>query len=94
MLPRFSIRGLLTTIAICGGLFAVLPFAVRGHAWALAIAITVSAVLMIMLGRVSMFVVTWFAGLVVRTVRGAEAPASPFAEDTLPPQLIEPEEPV
>ena len=94
LIPRFSLRGLLIIIGVCGGIFAVLPFAVQGEAWALAITITFVSALSVALAFAALYLVTWFVGLVVSGVRGSNVPESPFAEHTPPPQIIEPEEPV
>lgn len=96
MLPsRFSIKSLFVVVTLAAIAFAIVGQAVRGHGWAIAVSISLAAVLVILISHVCYFLfaisLTWISS---RSSRKAAASASsPFAQDRPPPQWIEPSEP-
>ncbi len=44
LLPRYSLRAVLTTVSLCSVFFVVAAFAVRGHGWAVVIAVALVCV--------------------------------------------------
>lgn len=90
LVPTFSIRWLLGITTISAFFFLVVNFAIAGHTWAYcaATAIVVFALAFMFYGL--MFLFAFWMTRITRLARPKPKPSSPFATDTLPPQIIPP----
>lgn len=92
IIPRFTLGRALIAVAILGMFFWLTTIAVQGEAWALAICMAViSLIAIFLLHTFSYLFSTFLATFVVPGYRISEEAKSPFAEDRLPPQLIDPQ---
>jgi hypothetical protein len=91
LVPQFSIRQILAVVTALSVFSLVASLAIRGQVWALAVVI---AGLTLALAFV-LYGLCFFAAWCISRFRPARPalPQSPFAPDTLPPQMIPPEEP-
>ncbi len=92
-LPRFTIRRLLQIMVVCGLLFLVASYAVRGAEWAAGVTIAVGSTLAALLVYAVFFCIAWWISLVVDSYQPRPKHKSPFAQGSPPPQLIRPEDP-
>ncbi len=91
LIPRFSIRLMLTVTAICAVIFLVGNYAARGQTWALAILAAVLSAVILSFIFAALFFVAYLFSFSSRYSRPV-IPESPFATDKLPPQVIPPRE--
>lgn len=93
LVPQFSIRHILvvmTALSVCS---LIASLAIRGHMWAVAFVISgLTLILTFLLYGLCFFAAWSMAQYRQRYSRPAPA-QSPFAKDTLPPQIIPPEDP-
>ncbi len=91
--PQFSIRQILAVTTALGVFSLIASLAVRGHAWAVGVVVAGLTLILAFL----LYGLCFFAAWCVSSFRGRfsrpVSPESPFAQDTLPPQIIPPEEP-
>lgn len=93
LVPQFSIRQLLvvmTALSVCS---LCASLALRGHVWAVAVVIAGLTLVLVFLLYGVCFFAAWCVSLFRSRTSQPELPHSPFAQDTLPPQIIPPEEP-
>lgn len=93
LIPRFSLRGLLGLITICGAVFSIASFAFRGQRWAIAVIGAIGSLLIVAAIHVTVFIVTWLLTQVFPNRFRETMPRSPFAGDSPSPQVIAPTEP-
>lgn len=92
LIPRFSLRWLLTVTTVCGVLALIFSQAVNGSAWAVGFCWALAALTVNFLLFVAVFLVAW-GGLQLIVMRRAKRTASPFATNTPPPQILAPPDP-
>ena len=92
LIPRFSLRWLLTVTTVSGVLALILAQAVRGSAWAVGICWTLAALAVNFLLFLGVFLVAWGV-LRASLMWRVKKTASPFATDAPPPQLMAPPDP-
>lgn len=93
LIPRFTLRWMLATTAVCGLLAFVLSQAVAGRPWGIAISVAIGALFFTAVIYAMVFLASWgiaFLGLRARKRRAM----SPFATHTAPPQILPPQDPV
>lgn len=90
LIPRFSIRWILIVTTLCAVLALVVARADRGSdaAMAIVIAVATAATALSLFGI--LFLVCLGLSRVTRLARPAPPGRSPFATDSLPPQVITP----
>jgi hypothetical protein len=90
LVPNFSIRWLLGMTTAAAFFFLVVNFAIAGQTWAYCAA---TAIVFLMLAFVFYGIMFFFAFWLTQVTRFAQPkpkPTSPFATDSLPPQIIAP----
>ncbi len=92
LIPRFSLRWLLTATAVCGVVAYVLSQAVMGKAWGIAASVACGALLLTAAIHAMVFVVAWSVAS-LGTGQRRSRPTSPFALHVTPPQLLPPQDP-
>ena len=92
LIPRYSIRWLLAATTVCAAFFAIVAAAVRGHIWAVAVSVSVASLAVAFLLYAIFFLFAWWASLVVDAMRPSALPRSPFADASMPPQLVPPDD--
>lgn len=76
--PQFSLRSILAAMVVCGFVSLIGAAGLRGAPWAIAVLISMAAVVFILLVQGFMFFILWLASLILpvgRRTRGE----SPFA---------------
>lgn len=91
LIPRFSIRLMLVLTAVCAVFFLVVSFAGNGSHFAAGFVVAVLTVLLAMMGYAVVFLLSYAFARFLRLVRPESRPTSPFATDSLPPQVIPPQ---
>ncbi len=91
LLPRLSLRALLGGTAGCAVGFLIAKMAVSGHAWAWGVTILLAWSLMMFLLFGLLFSMAWSFRRIGNRGRKPKT-TSPFATDSLPPQIIPPQE--
>ena len=90
LIPNFSIRLILFITAVAAIFFLIVNLAMKGHFWATpvatAMAVAMAALLLYAIMFSTAFLLTRFTSL----ARPKKRAISPFATDTLPPQVIPP----
>jgi len=92
LIPRFSIRWLLAMTTACAVFFAIVASAVRGQIWAVAISVSVASLAVAFLLYAIFFLFAWWVSLIVDAARPTALPRSPFADASMPPQLVPPDD--
>ena len=90
LIPRFSVRWLMLLTAVCAVFFLVMRYAALGRFWAIGLAATVLTLALAMLVYGLLFVLAFVLAGLLRLVRPTSPSVSPFATDSLPPQVIAP----
>ena len=90
LIPRFTLRWLLMLTTVCAVFSLIVRFAGQGQHWAVAVVTAVMTLAVAMLIYGTVFSLAFVLNLVFRFVRPRSMPASPFATDTLPPQVLPP----
>jgi hypothetical protein len=99
LLPRFSLRLVLSAVTALCFFFLVLSAAYRGQSWAIAVSIAAGAAVLMLLIYAGLFLFAWLLAWVTGAGRSLQSwavgkPAlevqSPFASDRLPPVLVSP----
>ncbi len=93
LIPRFSIRLMLVLTAVCAVFFLLVSFAGDGSHFAAGIVIVILTIIFAMLAYAAVFLLAYAFARLFRLVRPESQPASPFATDSLPPQVIPPQNP-
>ncbi len=93
LIPRFSLRFLLSLMTACGVFFFVVTLAVQGSQWATAVCVAVVGLILSMLVQASTFGVAWAFTSLFGLFRQPESATSPFASSKPPPQVVEPQMP-
>jgi hypothetical protein len=91
LIPRFTIRWLLSLTTVCAFFFLIAGTAVNGKMWAVGVVTAVVTLLIAMLTYAFLFVWAFALARFFRSIRPNSPPASPFATDQLPPQVIPPQ---
>ena len=93
LIPRFSLRWLLSALTASGLFFLVVAQAVRGEHWAQGLCFAA----LCLASCLALYVVAWSAAIVLAktlSVQPAvEAESTPFASAEPPAQIIPPEDP-
>ena len=90
LVPRFSLRWLLLLMTGFSVFFLVVRFAARGHHWAVGLVVAACTMVLSVLVYGLFFSVAYLLAGLLRIVRPVAPPASPFATDSLPPQVVPP----
>ncbi len=90
LIPRFSLRWLLLLTTACAFFFLIMRFAAQGKHWAIGVVAAVTTLMTAFLVYGLLFSLAFLLAQLFRFVRPASTPASPFAMDSLPPQVIPP----
>lgn len=95
IIPRFSLRWLLSLITVCAGLSFILSYAFRGHAWAIGLSVGLSSLVLVVALHAASFSAAWLLTQLGYVLSGGSVPkhgggASPFAAPT---QSADPEPP-
>jgi hypothetical protein len=99
LIPRFSLRSILSVVTALCFFFLVLSAANRGQTWAIAVSIAVGTGIAMLLIYAALFLLAWLLAWVTGAGRSLQLwatgkPAmdlqSPFASDRLPPVLVSP----
>ena len=90
LIPRFSVRWLMLLTTVCAVFFLVMRYAALGRFWAIGLVATVSTLVLAMVVYGLLFSLAFVLAGLLRMVRPSSPPASPFATDSLPPQVIPP----
>ena len=90
LIPRFSLRWLLLLTTVCAVFSLIIRFAVQRQHWAVAIVTSVATLVCAMLVYAGLFSLAFLLFQLYRFIRPLSTPTSPFAADTLPPQIIPP----
>ncbi|MBN1908159.1 MAG: hypothetical protein JW818_00335 [Pirellulales bacterium] len=94
LIPQYSLRWLLAMTAVCAGMFAVLAWGLRGHAWALGVSIGLGALLVLFAVFGFMFGLIWMVSRLFvsprpeRYVENAVGPLLP--RGVSPPKMPQP----
>ena len=89
LMPRFSVRILLSLTFVAAILFFIGKAAIGGSPAAMAVLLTVLAAVILFV----IFALFFLLGLLFLRMRGSRvAVESPFAHDKLPPQILAPDE--
>jgi hypothetical protein len=94
VIPQFSIRQILAMMSALGVFFVVASLAMRGHRWAASIVAVGVALLLAFAAYGLCFFAGWCVSLFLGRLGEQPKTGSPFAHDTLPPQIIPPEQPL
>lgn len=89
-MPRFTFLQLLAIVTLCCVTFSVLPFAVAGQKWALAMSIVVGTLVLSLVAYAMFFLAAHIVAQLVGVLRPKKPAGSPFAQDTPPPRLVRP----
>lgn len=95
LIPKISLRQILLAVTALCFFFPILSFAVRGHLWAIAIAIAVGTAIVMVVLYEAFYAFAWLLTLgssMIRWMVGKPDARlqSPFAGDRLPPVLVSP----
>jgi hypothetical protein len=93
LIPKFSLRSLLLLMALVGAVSLVISMAVQGQAWAIAVSAALAGLVATFALFVMFFLLAAPMALLVESLGGRPVPASPFATQQPPPQIIPPQEP-
>jgi hypothetical protein len=93
LIPRFTIRWLLSLTTVAGVFFLVVHLALRGQSWAIAVSVTVASLALAFFLYAVFFAVAYTAVSIQGVFRGLPMDASPFATAEPPPQWVPPQEP-
>lgn len=91
LLPRLSLRALLGGMAGCAIGLLIAKTAVTGQAWALGVTVTMGWMLALFLLFGLLFFLSWAFQRVIGRNKMPKV-TSPFATDSLPPQIMPPQE--
>jgi hypothetical protein len=99
LIPRFSLRLILSAVTALCFFFLVLSAAYRGQTWAIAVSIAAGTALLMLLIYAGLFLLAWLLSWISGAGRSLQSWAtgksalqlqSPFASDRLPPVLVSP----
>ena len=90
LIPNFSIRWLLGITTSAAFFFLIVNFARSGHKWAFGLSAAIAFGLLLFVFFALMFFFCYWLTRVTRIAQPKPKPISPFATDTLPPQIIPP----
>ncbi len=93
LLPRFTLRRLLLFMVGCAAFCWVVAAGFKGQTWAIAFSAGVASLGFMLLLHSMTYLVAWWISLVTDLFRPSSKRQSPFAEGSMPPQLIPPQEP-
>lgn len=89
LLPRFSIRWILTLTAVSGVLFVIVRQALLAKTWAIACSAIMAFVIAIFLMYGGMFLLAYWLAKATRMLNPEAKPSNPFiVEGQYPPQQI------
>lgn len=92
LIPRFSLRQLLTFTTVSALFCYLLAMAAHGHQWAIAISLAISSVHCALIVYAAVFAVAWLLTVVIGLFTRQHAASSPFATAVPPPQFVTPPE--
>ena len=78
LIPQYSLRWLFGVMTACAGIFTIVAFGVRGHAWAAGLSIALGAFVLAMLSYALLFGLIWTVGALWPRMRARLAGQSPF----------------
>jgi len=93
LIPRFSIRFLLTLTALCAVFFFVVTLSLQGSQWATAVSVAITGLVLCMVVQAMTFGIAWAFTSCFGVFRAPVSATSPFASAKPPPQIIEPPTP-
>jgi hypothetical protein len=93
LIPRFTIRWLLSLTTVSAVFFLIVTCAVQGDAWAVAVSLGVASLAIAFLVYGVLFGVAWLIASAVGVFRAAPSGRTPFATTEPPPQIVPPGEP-
>ena len=93
LLPKFSIRLLLVTMAALGVLSIAFKYALDGHAWAIASFMALGMLVVMFALYSAAFLIGLAFGAVDAAIRPVPRPTTPFATNQPPPQILPPPDP-
>lgn len=93
LMPKFSIRWILALFTVLAVFFSIIAAAVRGQAWAIAFSVASAGMVVMFLVHAIVYLVAWWVSLVHCPEPTHQRTQSPFAGNSMPPQLLRPEEP-
>ena len=92
LVPRFSLRSLLLLTTVAALVSFVVMCAVRGQAWAIALAVAMASLVLTLLLHAVFFLVAWMLSQPWQAPANVQPMDSGF-QSGLPPQLIPPQDP-
>ncbi|MFC1759534.1 hypothetical protein ACFL2H_12335 [Planctomycetota bacterium] len=90
LIPNFSIRWLLGVTTSAAFFFLIVNFARAGHTWAFGVSAAIVFALLLFVFFALMFSFSYWMTRLTRFAQPKPKPISPFATETLPPQIIPP----
>jgi hypothetical protein len=93
LIPRFTIRWLLSLTTVAAVFSLVVHLALQGRAWAIAVSVTAASLALAFFLYAVFFAVAYLAASFQGLFRGRPTDGSPFATAEPPPQLVPPQEP-
>lgn len=77
--PQFSLRSILAAMVVCGFVSLIGAAALRGAPWAIAVLVSMAALVVILVVHGFMFFVLWLSSLILPVARPRTRGESPFA---------------
>ena len=93
LIPRFSVRTLLLLTVAVAVYCLCLTLAFSGHLWAIGLGAAIHSVILLLMLHALVFAMTAPIAWAYGSLGKQPAPASPFATEQPPPQLVPPPEP-
>jgi hypothetical protein len=93
LIPRFSLRLMLTVTTACAVFFFLVMLATQGRHWAIGVSVAVGGLILTMLLHVSVFGIAWLIASILGGMSNNPERKSPFASAGPPEQIIPPTEP-
>jgi hypothetical protein len=93
LIPRFTIRWLLSLTTVAAVFSLVVHLALQGRAWAISVSVTVAGLALAFFLYGVFFAVAYLAASFQGLFRGRPMDESPFATAEPPPQLVPPQQP-
>jgi hypothetical protein len=93
LIPRFTIRWLLSLTTVAGVFSLVVHLALRGQSWAIAVSVTVGSLVLAFFLYGAFFVVAYTVATIQGVFHGSPMGGSPSSTAEPPPQLVPPQEP-
>ncbi len=89
-MPRFSLAWVMVGTALIACMLVLVRQALVGADWAVAIVVAALSALVALAFFAGVYVLAWLVILISGGWRRRSEPSSPFATDTLPPQIVPP----